>query len=444
VKRFVIFLTVFLILFDLFGCAGCVKVQSKDSLNEGITITKLNLDEDHYGGQHIVGEIRNENSFPVQSIKMKVSITDANGETVLRDARNKPIPEALFNPFLNILFPGESSGFDYSLSPLASTAADYQVTFSSALKANTEKADVRIEKTHIQHSMYGTSFFMGEVVNHGSQPARVEGLGVAVLGEDGKILDTNVASSLVQYLAPAKDPDGLDKSTFSIPLRGSFGDRVQWQTYISSVITGRMNLPAVHILESHQFVDSLGYFHLIGLIGNESPIPFFFPLLGSLLEKNGDVLDSAAGYLPVDMQPGSVSAFDLLDWKVVNHNVALQAMIHETKIQIDPSRIFPSKQRYFQLIPSNVQESRNDQGVWTIKGRINNFWPIPFRSIVVIVSIFSGQNHLVATNYQWVHPINILLEGGRKAQFDLQVFLDPTRDPLKYTYQVQAIAVSPW
>jgi hypothetical protein len=139
-----------------------------------------------------------------------------------------------------------------------------------------------------------------------------------------------------------------------------------------------------------------------------------------------------------------VAAFDLMDWKVVNHNTDLQGLIKKTQIQIDSSRAYPSKLHYFNLITSNVQEYRDTQGLWKFTGFVDNFWPVPFQSVVVIVSIFSGKNHLVATGYQWVQPVASMLGVGSKAQFDLQISLDPTRDPSKYTYQIQALAEPPW
>jgi hypothetical protein len=431
-------------IFSLIGCTSGVTVKSTNPLHDGITVMKLTLIEDHYGGQHIVGEIRNDASFPLKSIKLSISITDTDGETVLKDSDEKPITEDSFSPFLGILFPGQSTGFEYSLSPLTNTAAHYQVTFLSAVKMDSQQADVRIEKAHIQDSMYGTSFFIGEVVNLGSQPARVEGMGVAILGDNGQILDMNFASSLVQYLAPANDPDGLDRGTFAIPLRGSFRERVHWQTYLSSIVTTPGNVPAVKLLESRHYVDSMGYFHLVGLVSNQSSISYFFPLIGNVTDEDGNILDSVTGYLPIDLQADSVAAFDLMDWKVVNHNTDLQGLIKKTQIQIDSSRAYPSKLHYFNLITSNVQEYRDTQGLWKFTGFVDNFWPVPFQSVVVIVSIFSGKNHLVATGYQWVQPVASMLGVGSKAQFDLQISLDPTRDPSKYTYQIQAFAEPPW
>ncbi len=443
-KKFVILIAVFSIFLSFNGCTHGFGVQSSDSVQEGITISKLNLFEDHYGGRHIVGEIRNDTSFPVQSIDLEIAITDADRDTVLRNAEGKPIQEDIFHPFLNLLFPGESSGFDYSLSPQSNTAVSYQVIFSSAKKSTAEKADVRIEHAHIQKSMYGTSFLMGEVVNHGPQPARVEGLGVTVLGYDGQILDTNDASNSGLFLAPAKDPGGMDRISFSIPLHGSFGNDAPWEGFISAVVTEQKNIPTIHVLESHQYMDAFGFLHLVALIENGSSSPLSIPIVGSLLDKNGDVLDSVEGFLPVDVPPGSNAAIDLVDWKVVNHNVSLQAMIRKTQIQIDSSHTSLSKLRYFQLIPSNIQESRADQGVWIFRGRVNNFWSEAFRRIVVIVSIFSDDNHLIAINYQWVRPLNPLIAMGRNAQFNLQVSLDPTQDPSKYTYRIQAMAEAAW
>jgi hypothetical protein len=439
-KKLVIAFAISIIIFSLVGCTGGGTIQPTESLHDGITIKKLNLIEDHYGGQHVVGEIRNDSTYPLKSIELSISLTDADGKTVLKDSRDNPIPEEFFNPFLGVLFPGQSSGFEYSLSPLASTVTDYRVTFSSAVKMDSQQADVRIEKAHFQSSMYGTSFFIGEVVNHGPQPARVEGMGVAILGSNGQILDTNFASSLVRYLAPANDPGGLDRGTFAIPLRGSFGDLAQWQTYLSSVVTETSSMLAIKVIESRHYVDSMGYFHLLGLISNQSSTSYFFPLIGTVMDKDGNPLDSIRGYLPIDLQPNSVAAFDLTDWKVINHNIDLQRLIKGTQIQIDLSRAYPSTQRYFNLIPSNVQEYRDAQDLWTFKGIVDNFWPEPFKSMVVIVSIFSGNNLLVATSFQWIRPSSSMLGIGRKAQFDLQISLDPSRDPSEYTYQIQALA----
>lgn len=431
------------IILSLIGCSISGEISST-LIHGGITVTKLTLIEDHYGEQHIIGEIRNDNSFPINDIKLKVSIYDANGSTALRDARGKPLSEDLFNPFLSILFPGESSGFDYSLSPLANTATDYRVGFDSAIKIDSQKADVRIVKAQIQKSMYGTSFFIGEITNHGSQPAEVEGLGVTIFGEDGRILDINHATSLIKYLTPAKDPTGLDRGSFVIPLRGSFGNETQWQTYISAVPTDTRKMHGVELLESTYYTDSMGYFHLVGLIANKSPVAIFLPLNGGIFDTDGNVLDSASGYLPIDLQAGTTEAFDLMDWNVVNHNINLQDMVTRAQIQIDPSQISPSAQRTFELYPSSIHESRNNEGLWTFAGVVNNFWPIPFKNMLVIASIFSEDHHIVATNYQWIKPSSSLFGNGRKAQFDFQVASDPTRDPSRCTYQIRVLAVFPW
>jgi hypothetical protein len=87
-------------IFSLIGCTSGVTVKSTNPLHDGITVMKLTLIEDHYGGQHIVGEIRNDASFPLKSIKLSISITDTDGETVLKDSDEKPITEDSFSPFL--------------------------------------------------------------------------------------------------------------------------------------------------------------------------------------------------------------------------------------------------------------------------------------------------------------------------------------------------------
>ena len=420
------------------------KQQSELFLNKGISVTKINLFEDHYGGQHIVGEIRNDNFFPTQSIILKIRITDADGKTILKDSKGKPIKEVLFRPFLKILFPGESSGFNYSLSPMMGTAVAYEVTFSSAVKVDAERADVWIEHAQIQKSLYGTSFLIGELVNHGIQPAEIEGLGAAILNESGKVLDANAASDMVQYLAPAGDPRNMDRGAFAIPLRGSFGSDFKWEPFLSAVIAPVKPSPPLQISISNPYVDSLGYFHLAGMIENLGSNQLSFPMIGSVQDSEGTVLDATDYYLPVDLPAGSEMPFDLVDWKVINNNLSLQNLISKTQIQIDPSRTINSSRRYWNLFLSNVEEQMNDQWVWTFQGRVNNFWTETFQKIVVIVSIFNSKNELVATNFQRIYPINPLVSLGRNAHFDLEIHLNPNTDPSGYSYRIQAIAETAW
>ena len=441
-RKFFQFLSILFLLYPVLACSGIQDKHATFYLYEGISISKVNLFVDHYGGQHIVGVIRNDTAFPARFILLNISLAGTDGESVLRNSKSETIPVDLFQPFLTILFPGESSGFDYSLSPLMGTVTDYHITFSSAIKADVEKADVRIENAQIQSSMYGTSFLMGEIVNHDSQPARIEGLGVAVFGDNDLMLDTNDASNIVKYLAPMQDPDGLDRETFAIPLRGTFRNDIKWEPFLSSVVTHKRDIPGIFVMDSLHYMDAFGYFHLIGWIGNKGTSPLSFPLIASLLDEEGIVLDSIEGYLPVDLPAGSVAGVDLVDWHVVNHNPGLQRAITKTRIQIDPSRAFISKKRYRQLIPSEIQESRNDLGVWTFQGRVNNLWSEPYQNIAVVISIYSENKHLAATNYQWIHPINPLVTLGRTAQFDLQVFLDPSWDTSRFTYQIQLIGES--
>jgi hypothetical protein len=299
-KKSIQVLLFFSIFFFLLDCSRLKAILAQKEW-EGISVARLNLFVDHYGGQHIIGTISNNSSFPLRSIVMRISAKDARGKTVLQNEKGRLIDRDWFEPFLKVLFPGQSSGFDYSLSPLQGTVSEFKVEFLSAMKAEGKPANVRVRQAWVQRSRYGTSFFIGELVNDGSQPAMIEGLGVAIVGEDGRILDTNHASTLVRYLAPSQDPGDLDRGAFSIPLRGSFGSDVHCEIFLSSVTSQRLDPPAAQVVDSHLYVDANGTMHLVGVVRNLSSRSIFFPINAALLDEAGNVMDSVIGYPPITL-----------------------------------------------------------------------------------------------------------------------------------------------
>jgi hypothetical protein len=432
----------------LMGCTFASKLQPVLTTSSNLTrnfniaqisVTDLNLFEDHYGGQHIVGEVHNESGSPLQSILLEIHVSDTHGHSILKNAKGAVIRHDLFQPFLKILFPGDSSGFEYTVPAINGTVAQYEVKVSSAKAIVSQKANVQIEHAAIRKSLYGTSFIVGELINYENFPVKIQGLDAAVIGQRGELLNANKANSQLFYLSAANDVNHMDRGAFAIPLRGSFDENSQWRTYLTAVLTESLKPASVSLSQTNQYADALGNFHLVGYLKNTGNLRSSILMLASLYGKDGTVLDSVYCSIPYDIGSGENFPFDLSYWNMMNDNPTLQSDFGHATLLVDPSQVIASDLSFTEVTPQKIGNTIMDRGIWKFSGSVQNPSNRPLKQIVVIISITDSTDNLIASNFQVVSNFEQPIAPQEIEPFEIQINLDPNLDVSSLTFQIRAV-----
>ena len=401
-----------------------------------ITILNTSSYDDGYGTFFVIGELRNDGAVALQNIQLRITICDSEGKSILLDPFSNIIESELFSPYLDVLFPGQVSGFEYSLEAQAGTPASYEVSYFASEISSVERGNVIIENAQFLNDTYGFSYIVGELVNREVFPIQIVGLAGAVLDTDGKPISSNNTLHMVKYLSPAGSDSGRDRAPFMISMYGSFAPDTPWTTYITAIKSDFISEAPVALQVTNEYRDTYGYYHIVGTVQNKSAEPISFYIQGGLYDSEGRVLDANYYALPIDLDPNAIQPFDMVYWNLVNRNDELQTRIASHTVQIDPAWVESTSFEHYTLEVSDISEEKEENGIWRFHGNVINDRGKPLEYEVVFISITDDQGKLVASTQESIYGNEKTIDIGLNLRFNMEVDLDPDIDYSRFHYTV--------
>jgi hypothetical protein len=418
-------------------------IEENPSLSEPpsgmMTILNTSSYEDGYGAFHVIGELRNDDHAARQNILLRIAIRDSSGKSVLTDPENHGIESEIFGPYLDVLFPGQVTGFEYTLAAQAGTPASFNVRYVASKPSRAVPGNVHMDNAQFLNDSHGFSYVVGELVNSELFPVTIVGLAGAVLDQEGSLVSSSPTLNMVKYLAPAGALDGQDRAPFMISMYGSFAAGTPWKTYISAIQCNPLPQTHVEISVANRYVDTYGYYHIVGTLQNQGTEQLSLRLLGGLFASDGKVLDANSYSLPIDLDAGTSQPFDLYDWTLVNRDPEKQQRIDHFSIQIDPGWVSSRSMEHVLLPALDVSEKKAERGTWYFQGAVKNDSAKTLDYMVVFISIVNEHGSLVAANQQALYPEELWFIQGETTSFKTEVDLDPLANSVDLHYSIKIL-----
>ncbi len=419
------------------------QIEEHPSLSEpsshSISILNTTSYDDGYGTFFVIGELRNDGAVALQNIQLRITTHDIKGKSILVDPFGNIIESELFNPYLDVLFPGQVSGFEYSLEAQAGTPASYEISYFASEISYAVSGNVSVENAQFLNDPYGFSYIVGELTNKEDFPVQIVGFAGAVLDTDGKPISSNKTLHLVEYLSAAGSDNGRDRAPFMISMYGSFAPNTPWTTYVTAVKSDFIPEAPVALQVTNEYRDIYGYYHLIGTFQNKGTEQISFYIQGGLYDSEGKVLDANYYALPINLDPNATQPFDMVYWNLVNRNDELQTRIASHTVQIDPAWVESTSYEHYALEVSDISEEKEENGIWRFQGSVINDCGKPLAYEVVFISITDDRGRLVATSQQTLYPEDQVIAAGASTAFDKEVDLDLAGDSARFLYSIVAL-----
>ena len=155
------------------------------------------------GSLHIVGEIENSSSIPLNQIKITAKLLDVNGFQ---------IGEVNANPINNVIMPGMSGVFDIIITGTDShITADYNLEFDYKI-AEPKNQVIEIVSSNLKQDNQGNLVISGILENKGEITANMINVIVTLYDRDGTVATTSSAQIQPDFLRAG------DSSVFIIPI----------------------------------------------------------------------------------------------------------------------------------------------------------------------------------------------------------------------------------
>lgn len=402
---------------------------------EGLEIVNHRSYIDNYGYVHVVGLIRNNTADPVTNISLELTLTDANGDTILREGED-PVDTAEGYTALYTVSPDNETPFDYwTFVPEGMEAAEYTVEIVSYDEGNVDRGELDIQNAQMIFDSDGNAYFSGELVNLTDQPVLVNSFAGAALDADGNVLAADYTFSMNRYLYPAGSENDYDRTPFLVTLDGPVADETDsWSAYWDADIADEQDGLGIDLEVTNTFYDDFGNLHLVGLATNNSNNPLYVSLVAGLYAADGTVLDAATSSVPVYVQPDSSAPFQFQYFSSVNYNEDQADLVDTYTVRVDR---YWSYEPSFETVEleSTEEMTTEGSGVWNAVGEVTNSSDQDLSSIVIIVAVFDENDNLVGMDWTSMYPDGEAYAPGDTAEFDFSVYLDPEVDSSNFQYQ---------
>jgi hypothetical protein len=406
-------------------------VNTPGSTTGEVTISSTNAFVDSFGTYHVVGEVANNSSQALNSIELTVEITDASGNSLLKDDSGNTAANAVIHSMLFTLAPGEASPFEYSYETTGGTPASYKVKITGQQTASVSRAALKSEDVQLTDDGSGWYYLTGELVNTGTQWAHINSLAGAVLDDSNNLLSTDWTSTFSTELAPAGDSQGRDKTPFEINFPNP-GNSTQWSLYWDADVIDSVTDYSLDVKVTDFYFDQYGSAHLVGWVTNNSSQSLDSMVVGGLYGADGTVLDSSYAFVPIPLKPGVAAPFNISSFGSVNYNSSQAALVKSTTAQIDSWFTSPLSTESVDLVYAN-QTIQSDGATWTFGGDVTNTSGKKLSGITVVVMISDAQGKLVGMEYTSISPSGDSIAAGDTNTYSISISLDPAVDTAGFT-----------
>jgi len=400
---------------------------------DGVEIVNSLSYIDNYDYVHVVGLIRNNTADPVTNILLEVSITDANGDTILRDGE-APVDTADGYTALYTIAPDNETPFDFwTFVPDGMEASEYTVEIVSFDQGNIDRGELELQNAQMIADADGNLYFSGELVNLSNQPVLINSFAGAALDDNGNVLASDYTFAINRYLQAAGAAGDYDRTPFLVTLDGPADQATQWSAYWDADLADEQDLVGVDFGEITTFYDDFGNLHLIGTAINNSNDPLYISLVAGLYAADGTVLDAATASVPIYVLPGGEAPFQFQYFSSVNFNQDQADLVDSYTIRVDRYWSYAPTFDTVELESANEDVGDDGSGIVKATGEVTNSSTKDLSSIVVIVAIYDG-NTLVGMEWTSLYPTGEVYAPGDTATFEVSVYLDPALDTTNFEF----------
>ena len=170
----------------------------------------------------------------------------------------------------------------------------------------------------------------------------------------------------------------------------------------------------IPILSQISYVDSIGYFHVVGEVQNNAPESMkFVEITSTFYDAAGKVVGTSSGYTDMDtLLPGQTSPFEIL---LTDEQQSQK--IDNYKLSVSGDKTFESKPANLKL---NVGDSFTDSiNNYHVVGEVTNQGNQVTKFVKVAGAFYNDQNQLVAVGSSYTDPSD--LGPGVTAPFEIIV-----------------------
>lgn len=387
---------------------------------------------DKYGSYRVVGMLVNKTNNVLTGIKLTLEILDASGNSLLKENGN-PVPGVIFHPMLKTLAPGEGSPFEYSYDTANGVPASYKVAITALQSGDTKRANLTAENVQIVDNGSGWYYLTGDLVNKGTQWARIHNLAGAILDASNNVLSADQTVTYTTELAPAGDPSGGDRTPFEInfPNPGGSGTPT-WNLYWDTDVIDSANLFPVTTNITNGYLDQYGAQHIVGWVTNRSNQSLTSLVVAGLYDQAGIALDASYSNLAIPLKAGEAIPFSISTFGNVDNNPAQAAQVRTFTVQVDPGNTIPLNYEFTELAASG-ETIQKDGATWTINGSVTNTSNQKLSSATVVVAVMDAQNNLVAMESTAIFSSGDAIDAGETDPYSVPIYLDPSMDASGFT-----------
>lgn len=151
-----------------------------------------------------------------------------------------------------------------------------------------------------------------------------------------------------------------------------------------------------YIIQSSSFIDSNGFFHIVGELKNNNPIPVTVNVKSTLYNSSNTPLGKDSAHTLLDVvRPNEISPFEII---VFNQNVSPNIAKYSLDVVVEQDNPNPS------ALLMNINSSYvNSSGYFHISGKISNQANTDATDVEVIGSFYSNSTIVEASVIQPTH-----------------------------------------
>jgi hypothetical protein len=395
------------------------------------------LFQDSSGYYHIVGKIHNDTEKALTDIELTVEVTDADGNTLLRDNSDNPADTQTFNPLLWTVGPGENSPFDFYFYTEAGEPDQFNVTVTGQRTGEVRRGNLQIENEQLVSDGSGSLYFTGELVNLGESFIQIHGLAGAVLDDQDNVVAANAYGPMARMLLPAGEQEGYDRTPFRIRIDDPGEVATQWAAFWDADEVDSLDTFDITLDPQNNYFDTFDSLHLVGLLTNNSDEVLSISLVAGIFADDDTVVDADTWTSPFYLEPGATLPYSFDYFSHVNRSADAANQAARSVVQVDPYWTSPTS---FEVV---TLETENDSGdldgsdsdqIWRFTGDVTNTSDKELSSLVVVVGVFDGDT-LVATSWTSVYPSGDSIAPGDTNPYELTIYLDPAVDGSQFTFE---------
>jgi hypothetical protein len=401
---------------------------------KGVVIIDKSAYTDSSGYYNVVGQVLNNTDAPITNINLSVSVTDASGKSLLTDSSDQPVETETFSPSLYTLAPGEISPFNYYVNLNDKEASAFDVTVASQDTTEVERPKVQVENDALFTDTDGDLHYSGELVNLSDKPVKVSSLAGAVLDQAGTVLVTASTSSVSEYLMPAGDSTGMDRTPFTVYMSGPVSNVAQPRAYVDAEVIDPEDNHDITVTVSNTYTDGSGGFHLVGTLTNNGTDILTANLVAGLYGADKKVLDAESTGAPLYLTPGVAIPFDLDSFSSLNFDPDRIKQVDTYTVQIDPYWTFAASSEIVTLKTSGDKQTDGSDGHWTITGNVANASGKALSSETVLVAASDAQGKVIGVGADTVFPDGDSIAAGHTDPYSADIYFAPDVDVSQLTF----------